>query len=147
MAGLAHSHGLGEQVALIAGLRFRLFRNSLRTWRGRLELIALVLLVALGALGAAGIGFGLGAGAFLLLSEGRVQSLAWLLWIVFICWQVVPVVLAGFMAEFDFRNLLHFPLRFSTFVLLSLLYGLFEPAAVVAIFWTLCISAGIFLAG
>lgn len=149
MAGVAGENGaagVGTQVALIFELRWRLFRNALRTWRGRAEFLALLLLVVLGGLAAVGIGAALGAGAFFGIAKGRAGFFVGALWAVFLCWLVAPVLLAGFVVEFEFRRLLQFPLRFSAFVLLSLAYGLADPPSLVALLWTACIGVGIALA-
>ena len=135
--------GVGTQVGLICELRWRLFRNALRTWRGRAELIALLLLVVLGGLSALGIGAALGVGAFFGIARERAGFFVGALWAVFLCWLVAPVILAGFAVEFEFRRLLQFPLRFSAFVLLSLAYGLADPPSLVALLWTACIATGI----
>lgn len=144
--GASRAAGVGAQVALIFELRWRLFRNALRTWRGRAEFFALLLLVVLGGLGAVGIGAALGAGAFFGITKGRPSFFVGALWAVFLCWLVAPVLLAGFVVEFEFRRLLQFPLRFSAFVLLSLAYGLADPPSLVALLWTACIALGIVFA-
>jgi ABC-2 type transport system permease protein len=54
--------------------------------------------------------------------------------------------MATFNQEFDYRNLLRFPLRFPAFYALSLAYGLFDPASVVTLLWFGCVAAGILLA-
>ena len=138
--------GVGTQVALIVELRWQLFRNALRTWRGRAEFFALLLLVVLGGLSAVGVGAALGVGAFFGIAKDRPGFFVGALWAVFLCWLVAPVMLAGFAVEFEFRRLLQFPLRFSSFVLLSLIYGLADPPSLVALLWTACIAAGIVLA-
>jgi hypothetical protein len=58
----------------------------------------------------------------------------------------MPLMIATSSAAFDFRNLLRFPLRFSVFLLLSLTYGLFDPAALASLLWLVCIATGLLLA-
>src|SRR5712692_4235508 len=143
MAEIARAPGTGMQVYLVAGLRWRLFRNSLRTWRGRLEALSLVLVGSLLGFVAVAVGVGTGASAFFLLQQGKPEWIGLPLWVVFLFWQFVPLFALATTAQFDFANLLRFPLRFSSFFLLSLVYGLFEPIAVVSLFWLLCIGVGI----
>jgi len=135
--------GIGRQVMLVAGLRWRLFRNSLRTTRDWLDLVAIVLTTGLGALFIGGVGLGLGAAAYALVHRGAPEFLALPLLAVFVFWQFVPLVLASSTTGFDFRNVLRFPLRFPTFFLLSLAYALFDPAAIGSLTWLACIAAGI----
>jgi len=146
VAEVALSAGFTQQVTLIAGLRWRLFRNSLRTTSGKLDLFALTLVSALSGFAVAGIGLAFAACAYYIVAESKLRLLVLLLWGIFLAWHFLPVLLATSTASFDFRNLLRFPLRFSVFFLLSLAYGLFDPAAVAALFWLVCIAVGISLA-
>ena len=146
MAGLGSTPKLRTQLALIAGLRWRLFRNSLRSTSARLDLLGLIAAASLAGVFAAGIGLALGTGAYFAVVQGRPERLGLLLWAVFLLWHFLPVMLAGFSLYFDFRNLLRFPLRFSVLFLLSLAYGLADPAAVAGLFWLICIAAGLGMA-
>lgn len=146
MAGIDTLPGFRQQIALVARLRWNLFRNSLRTLKGRLEAVSIgiVWLMMSGLI--LGGGAAMGVGAFLLVTYGHEVWLAGLLWLVFLYWQLSPLFAAAVGAQFDFTNLLRFPLRFSSFFTLSLAYGLFEPGAVGSIFWLLCMSVGVGLA-
>lgn len=145
MAEVVLAARVSEQVALIAQLRWRQFSNSLRSWEGRLDLIALAILLVVAAVVATGLGLGLGVAAYLALTKGT-PKLATLLWAVVACWQLLPLIAAGFASEVDLRILLRFPLRCSTYALLNLLNGLFDSTSVLALFWTLCIGVGVVLA-
>lgn len=146
MADVARPAGIGGQLALIAGLRWRVFRNSLRTTSGWLDLLALLVASVLGGAFVVGVGVGLGFSAHIFVARGTPEFLALLLLGVFFFWQFVPLALASSTTGFDFRNLLRFPLRFPAFVLVNLAYALFDPAAVGALIWLACIATGIFLA-
>ena len=146
MADVATPAGIGRQLALVAGLRWRVFRNSLRTTSDWLDLVAISLASALGGLFVIGVGVGLGVAAYSLVLRGTPEFLALPLLAVFFFWQFVPLLLASSVTGFDFRNLLRFPLRFPAFFLLSLAYALFDPAAVGSLVWLACIAAGIALA-
>ncbi len=146
MAGVAPLAGVGRQMALMAELRWRLFWNSLRTWRGRLELVSRVLLFLLAGLFVMGIGFGLGRAASFFVRRDAAWGIEALLWVVFGVWQLFPWFAAAATTQFEFRGLLRFPLCFPSFFLLSLSYGLFDPAAVIGFVWLGCIGSGICLA-
>lgn len=134
MAGINRIPSTGEQIALVARLRWELFRNSLRTLKGRLEAVSTAFI----GLTMAGLVFGggafLGMATYYLVSRGEWPWLEGLLWIVFLFWQLYPLFAASVGVQFDFANLLRFPLRFSSFFALSLIYGLFDPGAVTSLF-------------
>ncbi len=138
--------GIGQQVTIIASLRWRLFRNSLRTTTEWLDLVAVILTTALGGLFVLSAGLGLGIAAHFLVVRGNPELLALPLLGVFLFWQLMPLLLASSTTGFDFTNLLRFPLRFPAFFLLSLAYALFDPAAVGSLVWLACIATGIALA-
>ena len=146
MADVAMPAGIGGQLALIAGLRWRVFRNSLRTTSGWLDLLALTVASVLGGAFVVGVGVGLGLSAHIFVLRGTPEFLALLRLGVFFFWQLVPLALASSTTGFDFRNLLRFPLRFPAFILVNLAYALFDPAAVGSLIWLACIATGIFLA-
>ena len=146
MADVAASAGIGEQVALVAALRWRMFRNSLRTATDRWDVAGMIVVEAFTGLFAVGSGLGLGIASYFLVAQGRWGLLGLPFWAVFSVWQFMPLMLATSTASFDFRSLLRFPLRFSVFCLLSLAYGLFDPAAMTALVWLLCIAIGLGLA-
>src|SRR5689334_6754112 len=143
MAGVDSLPSFGEQIALVARLRWNLFRNSLRTMKGRLEAVSIgfVWLMMSGLI--FGGGAAMGIVAYILVSHGLERFLPFLPWIVFLFWQLNPLLTAAVGVQFDFTNLLRFPLRFGSFFFLSLAYGLFEPGAVGSVVWLFCMSVGI----
>jgi ABC-type glycerol-3-phosphate transport system permease component len=98
-----------QQLAAIAGLRWRLFVNSLRNRRGKAELVSRIIIslaFTLGGLGGAAF-FGIAAGYFI--AEGKPGHLAVLLWLVFFFWQVFPLMATAFTNNPDSSDLLRFP--------------------------------------
>ena len=134
---------LGDQLALMAWLRWKLFRNSLRKKSAKLDLLAYVLASLFGLVFVFGIGMGMGFGAYFFTSQGQFAQFSLLLWAVFAIWQFMPLMTATSASGFDFRNLLRFPLRFSAFYLLSLAFGIADPGVAAALVWLLCITVGI----
>ena len=148
MAGVAagpETSGLA-QAGLIIELRWWLLRNSIRTARGQLELLGQTVAGVMGALVTLAIGAGLGALAYALSQPKSKVGPAVVLWVVFVLWQFGPILLAASSVQFDFRGLLHFPLRFRSFWLLSVVYGVFDPTALGAFLWLACIAVGILAA-
>ena len=146
MAGLNAVPGVSQQIRLVALLRWMLFKNSLRSVKGRLQAVSTVFLWLMmsGIVFGGGIFFGFAA--YILVSEGHWARLAVLLWIIFLFWQIYPIFAASVGAQFDFSNLLRFPIRFSSFVALSLIYGLFDPGAVASLIWLFCMWIGLIFA-
>lgn len=146
MARMTSPRSVASQLRLIAGLRWRMFANSLRTRSGKVDLAGLLISGAAIAVGVLGVGVLLAAVSWAAFHEARPAFLAGELWFVFLAWQFVPIFVTGFGAQADLGILLRFPLSYPAFVFLNLAYGLLEPAAVVALCWLAMIFAGAALA-
>jgi len=131
------------QLSAIAWLRWRLFVNALRTARGQLELASRVLVSIAFAIFALGGAFGMGVSAYIFLSHGKPQLLALFLWIVFLFWQVFPIMASAFSNAPDSSELLRFPLSYRSYFLVRLAYGAFDPASAIGGIWTLGILIGV----
>src|SRR5260221_10591531 len=90
------------QIAAVAELRWRTFVNSLRTFRGRLELASRIFVGIAFATGGIGGAMGLGGAAWYLMSEGNAVWLGPLLLPSFFFWQVFPLLEKGFTENLDF---------------------------------------------
>ena len=132
-----------EQFAAIAQLRWRIFVNSLRTMRGRLEVVSWTLVGLMFA--AMGIGgtFGLAAAAWFLTSQHNVQWLALVLWGVMLYWQLFPVMATAFSESFDSTNFLRFPIRYRSYFLIRMAYGALDPTTLIGTLWLIGIAAGV----
>ncbi len=146
MAGINQIPGVGQQIRLVGRLRWMLFKNSLRNVKGRLEAVTsgILWLMMAGIVVGGSVFFGITA--YFFAREGHGLLLALLLWIISLFWQIYPIFAATVGAQFDFSNLLRFPLRFASFFALSLVYGLFDPGAVASCFWLFCMCIGIGIA-
>ncbi len=112
-----------QSIALF-NLRWRMLANGLRSNQGLFELGARgVSLLVYGALGV-GMSIALGVSAYSLVSDANWKLVPVLFWGVCFLWQTVPVALASFQQQFDMSGLLRFPMSFSTFFLLYLVFGL-----------------------
>jgi ABC-2 type transport system permease protein len=135
-----------EQFAAIAQLRWRIFVNSLRTMRGRLEVVSWIFVGLMFA--AMGIGgtFGLGAAAWFLTSQHNAEWLALILWGVMLYWQLFPVMATAFSESFDSTNFLRFPIRYRSYFLIRMAYGALDPTTLIGTLWLIGIAAGIGIA-
>lgn len=132
-----------NQLAAVANLRWRMFLNSLRTKRGKLELASRVIVSAAFTAGGLGGAIGTGVGAYYFVSEGKPQMLALLLWPVLMFWQLFPVMATAFTNNPDSSDLLRFPLGYSSYFLIRLAYGSFDPATALGSLWLFAIALGI----
>ena len=131
------------QFSAIAGLRWQLFVNTLRTARGKLELLSRILVTIAFFIGGFGGAFGMGIAASFTISSGRPELLAFLFWVVLIFWQVFPIVATAFANNPDSTDLLRFPLNYRSYFLVRLAYGAFDPTTALGILWSLGILLGI----
>jgi ABC-2 type transport system permease protein len=143
VADLVRMPGVNEQLRLIIGLRWSLLRNSLQRKNTRLDFIGVLIAGVSSSLLVLGIcvAFFFGTEAFL--DRNRVEWICILFWAIFIWWQVVPIFVAGFGANFEFRNLLRFPLSLKAFYLLGLVYGFADFAAVASLCWIASMVAAV----
>jgi ABC-2 type transport system permease protein len=142
MADVTRAISVFEQIRLVAGLRWRILRNSLRKKNNRLDLIGLIFAGVLGGIFVVGLSFAFYAGAYAFLSQGRLEWMALLFWGIFFFWQVFPIFVAGFGASFEFRALLRFPLSVRAFYAIGLAYGFADFSALASVCWLLAMTAG-----
>jgi ABC-2 type transport system permease protein len=114
----------------------------LRKKNNRLDLIGLILAGALSSIFVFGLCFAFYSGGYFFLSNGHPGWMALLFWGIFVFWQVFPVFVAGFGANFEFHSLLRFPLSLSTFYIVGLAYGLVDFSAVASICWLISMTLG-----
>lgn len=142
MAGVARPIGIATQIRLIAALRWRMIRNSLRRQTNKMDLIGMVITSTFAILLVIGMCFAFGFGAYAILAKGRAQWIGLLYWAIFLFWQGFPIFAAGFGKKFEFRSLLRFPLSLHAFYVVSLAYGLADFAAVAAFCWLVAMTIG-----
>jgi ABC-2 type transport system permease protein len=131
------------QLAAVAGLRWRMFLNSLRTTRGKLELVSRVIVSLAFALGGLGGAVGMGAGAYYFVAEGKAEYLALFLWPILFFWQAFPLMATAFTNNPDSSDLLRFPLSYRSYFLIRLAYGSFDPATALGSLWLFGILLGV----
>ena len=117
------------QIHAIAELRWRLFLNGLRTRRGKMELASRMFVSSAFALGGiSGFAGAIGA-SWYLVSQGKTEFLAAILWPIFLFWQFFPVMATAFTNNPDSSDLLRFPLAYRSYFLIRLVYGYLDPAS------------------
>ncbi|MGD0758540.1 MAG: hypothetical protein ABR921_06525, partial [Candidatus Sulfotelmatobacter sp.] len=123
------------QLAAVAWLRWRMFANSLRSTRGKMEVVSRVIMTIF--FGGAGFGGTMGCafGAWYFVSQGKPEMLALIFWAVFLFWQLFPVMSTAFTNNPDSGDLLRFPLGYRAYFLIRLAYGSFDPATALGCLW------------
>ena len=143
MAGVTAQPSIRGQFAAIALLRWQLFLNSMRSIRGRLEIVSRIFMgigfTVLGFGGALGFGF---AGWYLV-SHDQIELLALFLWGIFAFWQLFPVMAHALAENIDSSYLLRFPLTYRAYFWIRMAYGSLEPATLIGLLWVAGLTIGI----
>jgi hypothetical protein len=132
-----------DQLGAVANLRWRLVLNSLRSVRGKLNLVSHIIggMLVLGAALAGALA--IGGASWELTSTGKPQLLAVFFWGIFLFWQVFPVMATAFTQNVDTSAFLRFPLAYRTYFLVRLVTGTLDIATTLALFWCLGLLIGI----
>src|SRR5208337_2444458 len=142
VADVARIPGVLAQLRLIAGLRWSLLKNGMQRKNNRWDLVGVIFAGVFGAALVVGLSIAFFAGAYAFLAKNRASWIGLLFWAIFLWWQVFPIFVAGFGANFEFKTLLRFPLSRRTFYLLGLGYGFADFAAVAAVCWVAAMVLG-----
>jgi len=134
------------QYRAVARIRWQILRNSLRRSRGQFELVARVITTLVFALTWGAVSIGLGFLAWQSALLGHLSILPLLLWPVLVLWQVTPIMLASFQENVDLSLLLRFPVRFRSYVLLYLVFGLFDLSSLMGSMVLIAIWLGLVIA-
>ncbi len=137
---------VSTQLEAIAELRWRTFVNGLRSRRGKTEFASRMVVSSVFALG--GLGGFLVASFFsyLLVSQGKPEYLAVILWPIFFFWQFFPVMATAFTNNPDSTELLRFPLTYRSYFLVRMAFGLFDPACAIGSLGLLGVWLGVTIA-
>jgi len=145
MAGLTGgvlSAGARAQYGALAQLRWAMLRNSLRSNKGVFELGARALRYIFYSIGGLVLGGIAGLGSYAMVANDKWQYLPILFWAVLLIWQIVPIMLASFQDQFDLTVLLRFPIRFGSFFLLYVVFGLADISTILGGLFCLGILVG-----
>lgn len=135
-----------RQYAALVTMRWRMVVNSVRSVHGAFEFGARsVTLIIYSVMGLA-LGFGLGAGAYSIVSGGHPEFISALFWTAFLVWQALPIALASFQEQFDLAGLLRFPVNFGSFFALHLVFGLVDVPTILGCICCAGILVGVTLA-
>jgi ABC-2 type transport system permease protein len=134
------------QYAALTRLRWRIFVNGLHSNLGAIELGARTIASVLYGFIGLGIGVGAGVYAYVIAAGGQWQYLPIVFWGVCFMWQVVPIMLSTFQEQFDLGALLRFPVGFSSFFLLYIVFGLADVSTILGFLCCIGILIGVTIA-
>ncbi len=132
-----------QQFKAVAGARWAATMHSLKTVRGKLELISRILVVAFYSV--FGLFFGIGAGilSYFAVINRQTELISGMIWFLFGFWQLYPILRAGYSNTFDASALLRFPVTYRTYFFLRCFYGALEPVGLVVVLAMAGITAGV----
>jgi ABC-2 type transport system permease protein len=142
VADVAKLPGVIGQVKLVAAVRWRILKNSLRRKNNRWDLIGMIWVAVFSGVLVVGLAAAFYFGGYVFVGKGRASWLGLLYWAIFVWWQVFPLFVMGFGSDFQFATLLRFPLSLRAFYLLGLGYGFTDFGAISSICWILSMVAG-----
>jgi hypothetical protein len=131
---------------LLLQLRWRLFANSLRRPSRRAELGLRILwscLISIFVLITSAAFCGM---TFALLKTGRSELLDIALLLIFLIWQLGPILFEGYSPGLNFREVARYPVSFRLYFLLTLAYGASDSVAITCLIWLLCMWVGVLIA-
>jgi ABC-2 type transport system permease protein len=134
------------QFRAIAWLRWRVLVNSFRRKGGAGELVGRIILYPFLFLGALFPSFGVGFAAWYFAANDHLARISLLLWATFILCQLLNINIGQPGTTFNPNELIRFPLRLRSFVLIRLFFGLLSPANVMVSLMSLAIAIGIIVA-
>ncbi len=146
MAGVTSSIRARDQYPAIARMRWNIFRNSIRSRRGKANLASQIIMSTVFGLFGLGSAIGFGSGAYYFMAENKADWLAALFWPVMLFWQFFPIMATAMTENLESSNLLRFPLTYRSYFLVRLAYGLFDPSTSIGSLWLLAIGIGITVA-
>jgi hypothetical protein len=120
---------------LLLLLRWRLFTNALRRPSRRAELGLQIFWYIFGAGFTLLITAAFFGGTYALLQADRTDFIDLLLLVLFLIWQLAPVLFEGYSPGLNFREVARYPISFRLYFLLNLAYGLSDPAAIACLCW------------
>src|SRR5580700_10594633 len=135
-----------RQYAALVRMRLRMVANNVRSVQGAFEFGARGVALLIYSIMGLALGFGLGAGAYSVMSGGHQRLISALFWTVFLIWQALPIVLASFQEQFDLSGLLRFPVNFGSFYVLNVVFGLVDVPTILGSICCLGILTGVTLA-
>jgi ABC-2 type transport system permease protein len=133
---------LGEQLRLVAWLRWHGLRNSVRNKNRRLDILGVILSGVVSSALVVGVAGAMFVGTEYIFEQHEEKYLSLMFLALLVWWQLFPIMMAGFAPQFSFPSLLRFPMNFSAFYLVGLAYGFADAAAIAAVVWMVAMVAG-----
>jgi len=135
-----------EQVRLLAGVRWQVFRNNLRAKHKKVGLIWDTLTYVVLGLIQLGTSFGFVMMGYFAGKQGKTTLLLITFWVIFAIWQLVPVMVEGSSPGLNFAEIVRYPISFNLYFFLASIYGFVDIIAIACNGWLLAIWLGLLTA-
>jgi ABC-2 type transport system permease protein len=131
------------QYGALIHLRWHIFVHGLRSRMGAFEFGARTVSFLVYVLMGIALAFGAGGITYGFASDKQWNYMPLVFWFVLFTWQIVPIMLASFQEQFNLGTLLRFPVGFSSFYFLYVVFGLSDVSTAIGAMCCLGILTGI----
>lgn len=135
-----------EQYLAVAWLRWRMLLNSFRRKGSTADIIAIVIALPIFGVLALAVAAVTGYLAYHFTASFELNRISWLLWGTFLLCQFLNINVGQPGTVFDPTQLIRFPLRGRSYIVLKLFFGILSPANVMVAIMSLAIACGITIA-
>ena len=142
MAGIASRRSM-MQYAAVARMRMQMLGHSVRTGRGRFDIVAQFATWGTYFFFGAAFAFAFATGAYYVLLDKHLSYLGLLVWGALFIWQVTPIMAISFREEYDLSGLARYPLGFGAYYVLFIFFGFFDFSTIFGIASLLGIATGV----
>src|SRR6266481_2765692 len=124
-----------QQLLQLLRVRWLVFRNGMRSKMKKTGLFWDILSYSIMGVAVLGTSVFFGFAGYQAGKKNELLVFQVALWIIFIVWQVIPVVMEGASPGLNFAEVARYPIPFKLYFLLASAYGLFDLAAIAGCVW------------
>jgi hypothetical protein len=138
---------IGQQFAALSLARWQAFRNATSKGMNKISAVLRFIVYALAGLLILAIACGFFAATYFALKNNKDFILRIELGLIFLWWQVIPLSMEARSPMLNFREIARYPVRFALYYMLSVFYGLLDPAALASVAFLTAMSIAMWMMG
>src|SRR3954471_23548656 len=138
---------IGQQFAALSLARWQAFRNATSKGMNKISAVLRFIVYALAGLLILAIACGFFAATYFALKNNKDFILRIELGLIFLWWQVIPLSMEAHSPMLNFREIARYPVRFALYYMLSVFYGLLDPAALASVAFLTAMSIAMWMMG